>query len=201
VTHRDALEFIVSEIADEAVRARKPLTDVERRMLSFDESAPDAHQLAEVLEAFERDYDESQYEQRIAGLIRAVRKRADATKRTHWSAAIRRLEDSEAYLGVMLMQAGVSADSHVPRGVIVFLLLLSLGLVLFMLVLAWYLGQTPTKDEQFFYFWVAIMSCVALYQLGRWVLGAERVDGAISRVIDAVSGRRGRNNFKRGGER
>jgi hypothetical protein len=191
VKQRDALEFIASEIAGEAVRAGKPLTEIERKMLLFEESAPDAHTFAEVLEAFERNYDESEYEKRIAGLVRTARRRADKNKAPLWSVAIRALEDSDGYVGVMLMQGGIATDSsHVTRGEVVLVLSVIVGLVLFMAVLTWYLGHDPTKDEQFFYFWVGIMSCAALYQLGRWILGAERVDGAIGRVIDAVSGAR-----------
>jgi hypothetical protein len=60
-----------------------------------------------VVEAFEREVDEQQYERRIAGLSRAARKRAHTSQAAPWAAAIERLEATDNYLGIMLDQAGL----------------------------------------------------------------------------------------------
>ena len=76
-SERDAIEFIVAEISDEASRAGRPLSETERKMLFFCESAPNAREFIDVAAAFHRECDEDEYERRIAGLIRTARRRAD----------------------------------------------------------------------------------------------------------------------------
>jgi hypothetical protein len=59
-SERDAMEFIVSEIADQAIRAGTPLSEIERKMLFFSESAPNARELGDLAEAFDREYDQDE---------------------------------------------------------------------------------------------------------------------------------------------
>jgi len=67
---REAKEFMVGCIVAEAEREGVPLSDVERKMLYFTETAWAPPDILEVNEAFEREYDTEEYEQKIARLIR-----------------------------------------------------------------------------------------------------------------------------------
>ena len=79
------MEFIVSEIEAEAIRAGRPLREPERRMLFFSETGSGAREVAETFEAEGR---QDEYEQRIARLIRAARQRADRQRAVAWRDAV-----------------------------------------------------------------------------------------------------------------
>jgi hypothetical protein len=182
------MEFIVSHIADEATRAGIPLSETERKMLFFSESAPNAREFVDVLEAFDRKCDEHEYERRIARLIRAARKRADKSQAPASAAAVERLEASDNYLVVMLDQTGAHHSQDLSwRGVVAVLTLLG-AVVLLQVTIGWYVGHSPTNDEQGFFTWLAAMVVAAAYLASRWVLGAQRVEDFIGRVIDTVFG-------------
>jgi hypothetical protein len=180
------MEFIVSEIADQAIRAGTPLSETERKMLFFSESAPNARELADLAEAFDREYDQDEYERKIASLIRAARKRADKTRAAAWSAALQRLDASDRYLGAMLDETVRSQSVALSRRGVVAVLVLLAGFVLYQVGLGWYLGHTPARDEEAFYTWLAAMAFAVAYVASRWALGAGRVDGFIGRVLDVV---------------
>lgn len=187
-SERDAMALIVSEIADEATRAGVPLTETERKMLSFSESAPNAREFVDVVEAFERECDEHQYERRIADLIRAARKRADKNQAASWSAAIERLKESDNYLGVMLDQTGTDRSQDLSwRGIVAVLSLLG-AFGLLQVAILWYIGDTHSRDAQAFFTWLAAMVCAVAYLASRWVFGTQRVDDFIGQVTDRLFG-------------
>jgi hypothetical protein len=68
---REAKEFLVEKIVDEAEREGVPLSEVERKMLYFSETGWTLPDIWEVNAAFDRDYDAAAYEDKIAGLIQA----------------------------------------------------------------------------------------------------------------------------------
>src|ERR1700693_4929902 len=72
---RDAKEFLVSRIVEEAQREGVPLSEVERKMLYFSETAWTLPDMMEISEAFEREYDQEKYEEKIAKLVRHARAR------------------------------------------------------------------------------------------------------------------------------
>ena len=190
-SERDAMAFVTTELADEAVRAGEPLTETERRMLYFSESGPDAPEFADVVDAFGRECDDSEYERRIGDLIRAARKRADPAKATTWSAALERLKASDNYLCVILGQTyGFSPETGLSwRGAFAVVVLIA-GFVIFPDVLARYFGREPTNDVLFYYSWVCLTTGAVVYMAGRGLFGAERFDGFIERIIELVVGRR-----------
>ena len=98
VTARDAKEFLIAQIADQAKYDGVPLSDTGRKMLYFSETGWTLPDIVEVNELFDRDYDESEYERKIALLIRHARKR----KPDGWSAAIKALDREDHYLSVMI---------------------------------------------------------------------------------------------------
>jgi hypothetical protein len=67
---RDAKEFIVGRIVREAERESVPLSEVERKMLYFSETASTLPDITDVKELFERECEEAKYERKIAGLVR-----------------------------------------------------------------------------------------------------------------------------------
>ena len=66
---REAKEFLVSRIVLEAQRENVLLSEVERKMLYFTESGWTLPDMPAVSEDFDRDYDQSKYEKKIAKLI------------------------------------------------------------------------------------------------------------------------------------
>jgi hypothetical protein len=186
---RDAMAFITGEVTDEAARAGSPLSDVERRMLYFSEGPRMPAWMIEAEETFQREYDEKDYERRVAALIRAARKRADGDKKAMWSAAIARLENNDNYLCVILNEAiGRGADLRLSwrGGVAVVSLLVCFAAVPFLV--SWLRGHPAGNDEVFFFEWAAMMTAALTYSACRWLFGARRVDGFIGRVIDAIFG-------------
>ena len=106
---RDALEFLASRIIAEAQREGVALSEVERKMLYFSETAPTIPDIMEVNDAFDREYNQDDYERKIARLVgnarnRARREGADDLK--VWSDAERALSRYDYYLQVILNQAG-----------------------------------------------------------------------------------------------
>jgi hypothetical protein len=69
-TARDAKEFLVNRITTEAQREGVPLSETEREMLYFSETAWTLPDIADVNEAFDRDYDQARFEEKIGTLVR-----------------------------------------------------------------------------------------------------------------------------------
>jgi hypothetical protein len=57
-TARDAKEFLVSRIITESQREGVPLSEVERKMLYFSETAWTLPDIGEVNDAFDREYNQ-----------------------------------------------------------------------------------------------------------------------------------------------
>jgi hypothetical protein len=108
---REAKEFLVARIAEEAQREGIPLSDVERKMLYFTETGWTLPDIVEVNEQFDREYSVAEYEKKIAGLIRNARQRdrkGDPQEFSAWSEAIGILSKEDHYLLVMLDEAGAA---------------------------------------------------------------------------------------------
>jgi len=108
---REAKEFLVARIAEEAQREGIPLSDVERKMLYFTETGWTLPDIVEVNEQFDREYSVAEYEKKIAGLIRNARQRdrkGDPQEFSAWSEAIGMLSKEDHYLLVMLDEAGAA---------------------------------------------------------------------------------------------
>lgn len=108
---REAKEFLVSEIVAEAQRENVSLSEIERKMLYFSETAWTLPDAMEVNDQFDRDYDQAKYEKKIARLIRnaAKRTRKESPKDfTLLMSAIRKLKKEDHYISVMVGSAGIS---------------------------------------------------------------------------------------------
>jgi hypothetical protein len=109
---REALDFIAAQIADQAQRDGVTLSEVERKMLYFSETAWTLPGISEVSEEFDRDYDQGAFERKISGLIQnavSSARKQQSEKFQGWVEAIRRLSTEDRFLLVMVKQARLGA--------------------------------------------------------------------------------------------
>jgi len=128
---RAALEFLVSRIVAEARRENVQLSDVERDMLYFSETHWTLPNIAEVNEQFDAEYDQDEYEEKIARLIRNARDHArkeNPVEFEGWSNALKALNREDRYLLVMVARAGAGPSGAGNRWVAALTAALALGI-------------------------------------------------------------------------
>src|SRR5580698_3986967 len=104
-TAREAKEFLASKIVEQAELENSPLSEIERKMLYFSERGWTLPDIMEVNAEFEREYDATKYEKRIAHLIHDVTtrlRRQKGDEYASWLSAIRKLRTEDHYLCVMI---------------------------------------------------------------------------------------------------
>jgi hypothetical protein len=104
-TDREALDFLAGRIAAEAKREDISLSDVERKMLYFSETAWTLPDMAEVSASFDQNYNQDEYERKIGPLIAGIT--ADhhdhqEEEKEKWDAAVIKLSDGDHYIQVLL---------------------------------------------------------------------------------------------------
>jgi hypothetical protein len=100
---REAKEYLITKIVTEAERERVTLSETERKMMYFTETAWTLPDMWKVSEAFDRECDQSAYEAKIGSLARQARRRANETNQLReWKDAVRTLEQEDHYLLVLL---------------------------------------------------------------------------------------------------
>lgn len=62
---REAKEFVVAKIVEEAQREGVPLSEIERKMLYFSETDWTLPDIIEVSDEFDNEYDRKDYEKRL----------------------------------------------------------------------------------------------------------------------------------------
>src|SRR5271170_3447591 len=100
-TTPNAKEFLVGRIVAEAARESVSLSETERKMLYFSETAWTLPDMMEVSDAFDREYDQSEYEEKIGELARNFRERADSADPSEleaWNEAVRTISAEDHYL-------------------------------------------------------------------------------------------------------
>lgn len=93
------------QIVAEANREHIPLSETEEKMLYFSEAGWTLPDIREVSAAFDRDYQTAEYEDKIANLIRGIRKGAQQRSSEDlesWDNAVRLLRKEDHYLLVMV---------------------------------------------------------------------------------------------------
>lgn len=113
-TAREAKEFLISGILAEAQREHVSLSETERKMLYFSETAWTLPDIMDVYAAFEGECDSAQYEKKMARLIRTAFHRARRTnpeQAASWINAVRKLKKEDHYILVMAGQAGLVRGS------------------------------------------------------------------------------------------
>lgn len=104
ITAREAKESLIAQIVDEAEREGAPLTNIERRMLYFTETAWMPEDTWQANEIFVRDYDQDAYERRIAQLSTNLKKRPEHDAQ-RWKQALRILGKEDHYLLILIDRA------------------------------------------------------------------------------------------------
>ncbi len=104
-TVRDAKEFLIGQIVDQAKRQGVALSDVERKMLYFSETGWTLPDIEEVNLAFERKIDQPEYERKLGELARSA---SDRLRRENkpgsegWADAVKLLRKEGHYLLVIV---------------------------------------------------------------------------------------------------
>jgi hypothetical protein len=139
-SQRDAKEFLVNRIVAEAQRQGVSLSDVEKKMLYFSETAWTLPNIEEVNEAFEREYDQAKYERKIARLIRKIRAnlRTDKEDRDAWKDAVRALGNEDHYILVLVGEGGAAGR---PRGDFLKLVATALAIVCALLAVMFFAAR------------------------------------------------------------
>jgi hypothetical protein len=102
---REAKEFLISKIVAEAQRENAPLSETERKMLYFTESGWTLPDVMQVNEQFDREYDQDDYETKIARIVGKAYKRILHDSRDEydkWWAAVRFLQREDHYISVLI---------------------------------------------------------------------------------------------------
>ena len=110
---QQAKEFLISQIIEQARIENVSLSEVEQKMLYFTEAEETLPDIYEVNEKFEREYDDSVYEKKIAGLLRKAHQRNQQESpagKDHWKQAVADLRKEDHYLLVMVDQSLQSAS-------------------------------------------------------------------------------------------
>jgi hypothetical protein len=186
---REAKEFLISQILEEAQRENLPLSEVERKMLYFTESGWTLPDITKVNEDFDREYDQDEYEHKIAKLVTKVDKRIRKGARDdydEWWAAIRFLEREDHYILVMIRLAALR-----PRGDQLRLLGTGLGIVTAFL-LAIFLGikydiHMPSRSDLEMFVWVFLACLFVSYMLLRFIIGAKKADDVTFTVLEKLA--------------
>ena len=134
-TARDAKKFLVSRIITEAQREGVSLSEVETKMLYFSETGWTLPDIAAVNEVFDREYDQSEYEQKIGTLIRnfcATGHEDNPNDFADWTEAVRTIRREDHYLSVLIASAKESPSMSWRR----FLKLTAIAFVLACIILA-----------------------------------------------------------------
>jgi len=99
-TTPNAKEFLVGRIVAEAEREGVPLSETERKMLYFSETAWTLPDMMEVNDAFDRECDQAEYEEKIGVLIRRYRGWAAKTTESDldsWDEAVQTISGEDHY--------------------------------------------------------------------------------------------------------
>ncbi|HTU32389.1 MAG TPA: hypothetical protein VMF66_01150 [Candidatus Acidoferrum sp.] len=183
----EAKEFLVSRIVAEAQHENVPLSEIERKMLYFSETAWTLPDIMEVNDEFDREYDQNGYEKKVAGLIRNAHKH-DLSEgdewRDLWSDAIRTLGKEDHYILVMVRQAGVRLPR--PRGDL--LKLWATGCAIVGSVLVFTLIDAKYNIEWGQLAWLIAVSLVLAYGLALIFVGSKRLNRLFVRVVDRIFG-------------
>ena len=186
---REAKEFLISEIVAEAQRENVPLSEVERKMLYFTESGWTLPDIMKVSEDFDREYDQDEYEQKIAKLVGRADKYIRKGPRDdydRWWASIRFLQREDHYILVMIRLAGLR-----PRGDQLRLFVAGLGIVTAILTLTFlsinYNIRMPSRGDIGIFVWGVLVCLFVAYLLLRLILGRKRADDLISTVLEKLA--------------
>jgi hypothetical protein len=115
---RDAKEFLIARIVEQAKRENIPLSEVERKMLYFSEGHWTLPDIASVSEKFDHEYNQDEYEEKITHLIKeaAIHDRKQSAEQYDlWWDAIRLLKKEDHYILVMIDRAALRSHRSIQN--------------------------------------------------------------------------------------
>lgn len=174
-------EFLVSRIVGQARRDGIQLLEVERKMLYFTKTDWAPPDIVETARRFECESDASDYERKIAPLIRNALMDADEQEFDAWHEAIRTLDKEDHYLGVMLDQAGAKAEEVRPPGDRLKLWVGALASVLAFLGLVFLTDRLGLKLDMLF--WIIACCVVVAYLVVRAIIGQQKIQELLERLV------------------
>ncbi len=185
---QEAKEFLISQIVEEALGENVPLSEVERKMLYFTESGWTLPDIVKVSEDFDREYDQAEYERKVAKLVRKADRRirkSTGDDYERWWAAIRFLQREDHYISVMIRLAGLRR-----RGDQVRLFVTGLGIVTCLLVWTFfgikYNIPVPSRGNLEVFAWIVLCVIFVAYTLLRFILGRKRRDELTSKMLEKL---------------
>ena len=187
-TGREAKEFLISKIVAEAESENVLLSDIERKMLYFTESGWTLPDMMEVNEDFDREYDQAEYERKIAKVVKKADKRLRKSPREdydRWWAAIRFLQREDHYISVMIGLAGLR-----PRGDQLRLFATALAIVVCIVVWIFvsikYNIPMLSRGSLGIFAWAVVGCLFVAYMLLRFILGRKRADDLTSKALEKI---------------
>ena len=187
-TGREAKEFLISKIIEEAQADKIPLSEVERKMLYFTESGWTLPDIMKVSADFDREYDQTKYESKIAKLIKRADRRLRKGSRgdyEKWWTAIRFLRREDHYITAMIRLAGLR-----PRGDQLRLFATGLGIatciLVWVFIAAKYNIPMPSRGNLAVFIWAVLCLLFIAYMLLRFVLGRKKADDFTSKVLEKL---------------
>lgn len=104
-SQKQAKEYLAGRIIAEAEREGVQLSDVERKMLYFSETDWAPPGILDVAAEFDRDYDDNEYERKIAELVGNSLANATQEQGERWREAVMKLSEGDHYLLVLIARA------------------------------------------------------------------------------------------------
>jgi len=136
-TIREAKEYLISRILDQASKDGVPLTETERKMLYFSETGWTLAEMAAVSQDFDQNYDQDEYESKIGQIVRHILDQPNAKCDDNWDEALNRLRDEDHYLQV-LIEGASRRSNEFSRGDKVRVILAGLFVVAVILPITFY---------------------------------------------------------------
>jgi hypothetical protein len=101
---RQAKDFLVQQVAEQAALEKLPLSDIEMRMMYFTESDSSSCEDPLALNhEFEAQCDTGEYEAKVSGLLQRAYGRLQASQtKDSWGASVSELRKGDHYLLVLL---------------------------------------------------------------------------------------------------
>lgn len=194
---REAREFLVSKIVEEARREGVTLSDVERKMLYFSETDWTLPEIGTASEEFDLAGDQDDYEKKIALLVRSAYARtirdSDEEYQKWWS-VIRILTKQDYYICVIIRKAGLR-----PRHDQLKLLGAGVGIVV-LLVCVEFISLSvskryridlrdywPSAEKLGFFVWVAVLILAVLATLLYYASRSKLLGGTLGQFVRKLS--------------
>lgn len=138
-TVRDAKEYLIRRILEQAHRDGVHLSDVERDMLYFSETGWTLPNMMAISREFDQHYDQDEYESKIGQIIRRIHDQPDIN-RDEWDGAVQRLREEDHYL-LVLIDGAANEPEKTSRWEIVKYLLTGAVIVAVFLPIAFFVNS------------------------------------------------------------